>query len=252
MEKERPQKALSLHLIVQQAMNEAFEKISSSNLFDPDDIHYPEIADALNEMRKIDITAPEYSLEWIHDVARLAEEYRVGNCCEKTCFVFTRIEKMLQELHLKFNLNMEIFNNPFSDHFFIVIDRPPASNSADPQTWSPSTIICDPWKETKPYSIQNISFEELKNQPYTMIQYLIDSSEEHPSLILKQNIYSSSLDEHDENLPEIIEQDVMVLRSRLNLDSHDFQRFNHHIPIVFEDWDRPSPEEGQHHKLSPL
>jgi hypothetical protein len=251
MKIECPHKALSLPFIVQQAMNDSFEKITTANLLDPSDINYPEIAEALNEMRNIDIPEPEYSLEWIHAIARLSEQYRVGNCCEKTCFVFSRIEKMIQKLHLNYPLNMEIFNNPFSDHFFIVIGRSLASDSTDPRTWPPNTLICDPWKETKPYRLQNISFEQLKAQPFTMIQHLIDDAKEHPSLILKQNIYSASINKYDDNLPEVIEQDVMVLRSRLDLHTHQFQSFNHHIPIVFENWDRPPPEEGSHHKLMP-
>jgi hypothetical protein len=50
----------------------------------------------LDEMRKktADFDLPIYSLEWIKAIAKLAMEYGVGNCLEKTCFAIADLVAM--------------------------------------------------------------------------------------------------------------------------------------------------------------
>ncbi|WED43950.1 hypothetical protein [Legionella cardiaca] len=103
------------------------------------------IITSLNKMREEKIEEPLYSLEWIQHVAFLAEAYGVGNCCEKGCVTFNVLHRLLDLLPSGRGINIELFNNPMIDHFFVVIGRDSSTDSANPCTWNKEAIICDPW-----------------------------------------------------------------------------------------------------------
>lgn len=115
-------KASQNYQIAQQAFQHTLSITEgSSNRLSAEERKTPkgkDIIRRINLMRAEPIHQQEYTYQWIYDIAQLTLKYRVGNCCEKACTLFDFIYNLPH-----FNSNVELFNNPFSDHFFVVLGR---------------------------------------------------------------------------------------------------------------------------------
>ncbi|MDF1684675.1 MAG: hypothetical protein P1U36_08480 [Legionellaceae bacterium] len=185
----------------------------------------------LNQMRLIPIEADEYSSEWITEIAELAKTHSVGNCCEKSCvaFNFLNTHPSLSQV------NIELFNNPFSDHFFVVVGRHEDTPVHDPSQWNKDAVICDPWGESSCYKISSVPFDRLEQNKFEAmddLRYL--NKVETKALVLHQFIIGDNDD--------LERQECLVLRAR----SYQgvFHSYNHHVPMCYEAWDYPDEELG--------
>lgn len=188
------------------------------------------IAERINLMRQEPIHNEEYSLEWIQEIAHIALKYHVGNCCEQACTIF---DYLCKKPNID-TVNIELFNNPFSDHFFIVIGRDPNTTPLDPREWNADTIICDPWIEDRSYYIGEINFQALQNNRREVISYLLSNTDPLEPLILAQDVLGRA---NGDRKSIIIHQPCMVLRTRLY--EQRLVTYNQHIPVVYEAWDLP-------------
>ncbi len=210
----------------------------SSNLIDRKDIDTLEsqsICSAVDEMRAIEIEYNPYTLEWIQKIAELAEHYGVGNCCEKSCTAFMYLYHKFAKLPAEQRPTLELFNNPVLDHFFVVIGRSEASDSADPRTWNPDTTICDPWAQGKGYAIGEVNFRNTLNDTYRVIHYLHPLNAPGEDLILKKDVLAKANNDFSQ---VIVAQDCMVLRTRIDA-QEGLRIFNTEIPMCYEPWDYP-------------
>jgi len=208
----------------------------SSNQLSPAELESKQgqgIIERINKMREHDVSDELYSLNWILDVSRLAEKYRVGNCSEKSCVVFNFLYQGIMKKH-EFSLNIELFNNPIVDHFVVVIGRDPSTKSMDPKKWNKDTIICDPWIEKRSYFIGEVDFDNLQQDKWYAIKYLLPSEHSLGPIQLKTDVLSKA----NQIRGRIIHsQDQMVLRSRFY--QNELSRFNLSVPMFYEAWDRP-------------
>jgi hypothetical protein len=184
----------------------------------------------VNLMRKIPLQEKEYSREWIEEIAALALKYAVGNCCEKACTVFNYIYE-----DPEFNCsNLELFNNPFFDHFFTVLNRNPNTDPADPRTWNVDTIICDPWIEDRSYFVGEIDFIKLANNQREVINYLLPHIGSSGPLILNKDVLGKA----NGNINSlIVRQACMVLRTQFF--AKKLVTYNTNVPVFYETWDLP-------------
>lgn len=124
--------------IAQKAFAHTLDAIKgSSNRLSQKEVHSEygkKIIENINKMREVEISEPLYSLEWIQKVAELAEIYQVGNCCEQGDVTFNYLYESMQSRSLIDPPNVELFNNPFVDHFFVVLARDLNTDPNDPRT----------------------------------------------------------------------------------------------------------------------
>lgn len=212
------EKKLSILEIAQQALNKVRATIQYSNTYPPiEEHHVLQEQDAkLDMMRSIQIPHPECSLEWIQEIARLANDYQVGNCCEKSCLAFIYLieNTMLSETCI------ELFNNPFLDHFFVVLNRDLDTDESDPFQWNKNTIICDPWADQYCY--------ELKDNPTSYMMSLVLTADDSPRLYC--TVFVEEGESRDARM-----QACFVLRTRWHQGT--CVSFNSHVPICYEAWD---------------
>jgi hypothetical protein len=223
----------------ERALNLAQEAITySSNQLS--DVHLStsegqEILRKINIMRAELAPYPEYTKEWIEFIARNAAIYGVGNCCEKSCYAFNYLSNQIELL----NINIELFNTPFTDHFFVVIGRDIATNSHDPSSWNGNCVICDPWGERDSYFLRQVSFDALETNAYGVIDDLLyERSNKKTQLVLKQIILASA---NGIETSDTYYQDSLVLRSRYY--KGHFEIFNVDVPMCYEEWDYPITSE---------
>lgn len=219
-------------------------KGSSNRLTESDlQTHFgQEIIKNINKMRAEPVEEPVYSLEWIKKVALLAEIYKVGNCCEKGCVTFYFLYKLLTSLP-KGDVNLELFNNPLVDHFFVVAGRSPDTDPSDPRTWNEDTIICDPWVEKRSYFLGEVDFENMKENPWVAINYLLPSEGSSGPIVLQRDVLAKA---NGVKGKIIYSQDVMVLRVRYH--AGVFNSYNHNVPMCYEEWDLPKEKHYLKHK----
>ena len=191
----------------------------------------------MNLMREEPINNEEYTLEWISEIADLTLKYNVGNCCEKSCTVFDYLCKSPE-----FSANLELFNNPFFDHFFVVIGRDPDTDPFDPRTWNLDTIICDPWVEVRGYFIGEVDFHSLEDNKREVINYLLSHVGSTGPLILAKDILGKA---NGDQKSIIVQQSCMVLRTSLY--KEQLTTYNHHVPAVYELWDLPKEKHYKRH-----
>ncbi|WP_412754496.1 hypothetical protein [Legionella donaldsonii] len=230
----------------QKAIDYTLSKIkTSTNQIPEQDYNLPSSQEAfkkMNQMREIEIAYEMYSLEWINEIAVLAEEYGVGNCCEKACVAYLYLYKKFSRLPIEQRPSIELFNNPVTDHFFVVIGRLDSTLSSDPRAWNPNTVICDSWAEES-FSMLDVDYCRPTNHDYQIIKDLIKAPEN--EFVLQCDVLAKA---NNDKSRVIIPQDRMVLRSRLNFQKNDFQRFNTEIPMAYEMWDYPKPKHYEKQK----
>lgn len=223
----------------QKAIDYTLSRIKySSNLGDNDNSNSLETGEdkTFNKMRSIEITHAPYTFEWINIISDLAEYYSVGNCCEKSCVAFMYLYKKFSRLPIDQRPSLELFNNPFDDHFFVVIGRFNGTERSDPRTWNPGAIICDPWAETKSFAINQIDFDNIEKQTNYVIQSLRSHDLLHPGLILKRDVLAKANQVKDRI---VISQECLVLRARFDFLRNQLFCFNQNVPITYEAWDYP-------------
>lgn len=218
-------------LLAQMALKHTLDTVlySSNQTSDMDSDSRLAFDKSLNDMREQTIDASDYSFAWIQDIARDATRNRVGNCCEKSCIAF----EFLIKHPLLFDVNIELFNNPFSDHFFVVIGRDKDTPTYDPTQWNKNCIICDAWGDPSCYRIGSVTFDCFNSNKFKAIENLLYvRNERQNAFVLRQTILTNDSD--------LKEQDCLVLRSQ----SYQgvFQSFNHDIPMCFEYWDYPDSD----------
>lgn len=195
----------------------------------------------LNLMRDEPIKAREYTFDWIHEIALLILKYRVGNCCEKACSVFNFIYS-----NPDFDSsNLELFNNPFLDHFFVVIGRDPATDPTDPRTWNIDTIFCDPWIEDRSYFLGEIDFGNLATNKREVINYLVSHSAGSSSTMILHRDVLGKANGNEQSI--IVSQSCMVLRTQFY--EKKLATYNVQVPMFYEIWDLPTQKHyHKHHK----
>lgn len=191
----------------------------------------------MDTMRSQKINYPEYSLGWIMEVSRLAIEYGVGNCVEKSCvafcFILNNIADMPEEDQPQ---SLNLVNNPFQDHFFVAVGKLTQSEEEfnNPLKWCKKAAISDCWAE-QAYSLSDLANSTVfagignirkgKLQTNLTEEVLANANEiHHPSMI-------------------IIKQPRIVLRHRLTHFSHlnlMAPGMNLTVPMVYERWDYPT------------
>lgn len=223
---------------------------SSSNLLTNEEKQTPEgqeVERRINAMRERHISKPEFSLGWIKSIAKLAKKYHVGNCCEKSCYAFYHLLKTAPQ-----NTTIEIFNNPFQDHWFVVIGRN-QGESNNPQTWNDDATICDPWSNEF-YTIRKAKkYINSNNENKTPVVfhgiYYFSDAHDLPKLKLTRNVLAKSNNVQSQH---IIKQDKIVLRNQIIIGSTlDFEAdngINKNIPIAYEAWDFPTSSDRRKQK----
>jgi hypothetical protein len=197
------------------------------------------IINRINFMRAEPLHHEEFTIEWIQEIAALTLKYNVGNCCEKACTVFD----FIYQKSTGNELNLELFNNPFIDHFFVVIGREICTDPTDPRTWNPDTIICDPWIEERSYFIGEIDFQNLAENKREVINYLLSAVGSTGPLILYKDVLGLA---NGDKKSLIISQSCMVLRTQFYNGS--FTRYNHNVPVIYEAWDLPQEKHYTKHQ----
>ncbi len=219
--------------IAEEAFLYTTDKIKHSSIFlSAKELETPkgeEISRIINLMREEIIPGDLYSREWIEGVAANAEKYALGNCCERACFAFNFLLN-----HIKEPIQIELFNNPFQDHFFVVIGRSELTNPADPRTWNKDTIICDALNEDRCYTLADVNFDDLGACNYSVILGLSNSTN---TLTLQKAILAKA-NGHLTG-PRIILQDRLVLRSSANPPLGQFTTHNPEVQMCYEAWDFP-------------
>ena len=81
------------------------------------------------------------------------------------------------------------------------------------------------------------------NHDYQIIKDLIKAPEN--EFVLQCDVLAKA---NNDKSRVIIPQDRMVLRSRLNFQKNDFQRFNTEVPMAYEMWDYPKPKHYEKQK----
>jgi len=196
-----------------------------------------DIIQRINQMRAEPLPEQEYSLEWIKKIAFLSKKYGVGNCCEKSCFAFNYFHNLELKL-IDYEIAIELFNDPFKDHFFVVLGRNPVTDPSDPRSWNQDTLICDPWGEGRSYFIGEVDFENIHDNPWLVMDSLFHPQEGKSPIQLKKDVLAKANDIKD---AVVYQQDKLVLRARL-LCKHgpkEFYSFNQNVPMVYESWDMP-------------
>ena len=213
----------------------------STNIEQSADNSVPYSPNRFNKMRLEPIEEPEYSLPWIQAMANLAKRYQMGNCCEKTCVAYEYIYRKILELPFEMNTNLELYNDPFSDHFFLVIGRLASTDPINPLTWNKDTIICDPWAESSVYTLDEIDFTHIDTKHFHAISNLYDFAGHEGSLSLYKEILASALieSEETENSATLL-QPIFVRRNRFDFIDKHFEIFNANVPMVLESWDLPA------------
>ena len=205
------------------------------------------ILEKMNQMRAEVISEENYTLPWIMAVAEQAKRWRMGNCCEKSCVAFQLLLQSLENNALPKDTAIELFNNPFIDHFFVVVGRDIETDASNPETWNKDTIVYDPWAQDTSYFLQSVRFFTHNYHEFEAIRHLgfTTDSDDDPTpsgLILKQNVLSGSNGTKSKT-SVVFKQDRFVLRSRhYNL---AFTSFNENVPMCYESWDYPSEEDYQ-------
>lgn len=219
--------------------------VSSSNTLSDDaksTVDGQAVLESMNKMRSEEITDPCYTRAWIASVAEQAKRWRVGNCCEKSCIAFQLLLESIQQGELPSDTSIEMFNNPFVDHFFIVVGRDILTDASNPETWNKDTIVCDPWAQRECYFLNSVGFRTQSYSEFEAIRHLsfstnlIESLPEQP-FILKEDVLAKSNGIKDKRCV-ILSQDRFVLRSRYN--QQGFRSFNEHVPMCYEEWDYPT------------
>ena len=219
--------------------------LSSSNTLSDDaksTVHGKSVLENMNEMRSEEIADPCYTRAWITTVAEQAKRWHVGNCCEKSCLAFQLLLESIQRGELPSDTSIEMFNNPFVDHFFIVVGRDILTDASNPETWNKDTVICDPWAHSECYFLNSVGFRTQSYREFDAIRHLsfstnlIESLPEQP-FILKEDVLARSNGIKDKCCV-ILSQDRLVLRSRYN--QHGFRSFNEHVSMCYEEWDYPT------------
>jgi hypothetical protein len=207
--------------------------VYSSNRVSKED---PVMQQGLDKMRveMAECKAPAFSLPWIDAMARLARKYECGNCNEKAAVAFMYIKQHVEKNpQLTDTPRIELFNNPFLDHFWIVLGRPAESLEYDQSTWIGATI-CDPWDEDSFYINSREALLRLQK-------------EEKPSLLsptdaLEKTVISVASPTHlDITKPVVglLRQKQMVLRHQLNyckLSGRyvEGERCNVYVPLTYD------------------
>jgi hypothetical protein len=78
--------------------------------------------------------------ERIKVAAIWAEHSGCGNCGEQSAIAYEWLRRC-GVLPLEYM----VFQAP-KDHAFVVVGRDPGSVAAQPATWGPNAVVCDPWK----------------------------------------------------------------------------------------------------------
>jgi hypothetical protein len=192
-----------------------------------------------NNMRLESVSAEEYSLDWVHDIARIAKTYQLGNCCEKTCVAYDFLYQKFSNLLGETLPALELYNDPFSDHFFLVIGRNAETDSTNPLEWNKDTIICDPWAEEQVYSLGEVDFNAIDLSEFQAISNLYNIPDHQGSCVLKMEILASAVDADAEDR-QTLTIPVFVCRNRLEFNPVvDFKIMNASIPMTIESWDLP-------------
>jgi hypothetical protein len=191
-------------------------------------------------MREHEIKSESYTLGWIEEIAEQAEKYGVGNCCEKACVAFSFLYKKIRAQAPDKQCSIELFNNPFWDHFFVVLNRSPDTESADPRTWNKDAVICDPWAIGKSYQMDSVDFSNIHKKTAKITQFLKPKNVTAGPVVLQQDVLASA-----NNISNvlIISQDVIVLRNRIDISKKEFSVHNAEVPIAYEKWDFPTKKD---------
>lgn len=117
-----------------------------------------------NNLDSSNILLPESLTSYMNRIS-FTSKYSVGNCHELA------LQALDYLLKYQPDCEGELYAIFGGDHGFLVLNRDPTSNPADPETWGDSAVICDPWANkvfaAKEYrsKLKNFYFDEiLKNR----------------------------------------------------------------------------------------
>jgi hypothetical protein len=231
--------------LAKQAYDYSLEKIkASSNDFDEKELdskEAEEVANRVGAMRAIEIRAPEFSLGWIKEIAEQAEKNGVGNCCEKACVAFMHLLRKAPP-----GTHIELFNNPFQDHFFVVVGRSPETDSSNPFSWNRDACICDAWGKSC-FEIGSVKTDKksLRTEQHPVVRGLLsnDKIRKEPVVSLSSPVLAKSNQIKDPGRV-IVDQAKIVLRQAVTQDKTtlDFSAdngLNTKVPMCYEAWDYP-------------
>lgn len=130
-------------------------------LNDYDKTKQDEILNQVHQMRTQTDNAP-ISTDKVENVTHYTSEYKTGNCHEFSYLALGILRKIDP------GLNGDVFTIRRGDHVFLVIDRDPNSDPANPATWGEHAVVCDSWSGAV-YPAAEIPFK-LKNFSYYILQ----------------------------------------------------------------------------------
>jgi len=224
-----------------------------------------EIRSRVDIMREIKIEHPEMTFGWFKDVAKHALQYLVGNCCEIGAVTFFYFVDKFKSASVP--LRVELFNNPFLDHFFVVIGRTQGDPN-DPRTWNDSAVIVDFWAN-EIVAIKHINFKNAKKLPTAFSNCIskngefniqrarlrvteLDRQLEYEKFKKAAEGDKTRLEQMKLEKPRIIQSDVIVLRQAvlvgkdLPLPEKDMQ-LNHTTPMLYEGFYMPTKSDYKKH-----
>jgi hypothetical protein len=225
-----------------------------------------EIEERLGKIRELEVKNPELTLGWFREIAATALKEQVGNCCETSAVCFNFFLEFFKDADPP--VAVEIFNNPFLDHFFIVIGRT-TGNPNDPRTWNKEAVIVDFWAdEITP--VWNIDFSKKASLPTAFINLINSSAGFH----LQRDRLRVTESERDEEYahfkkeskgntelyqklkikePRIISSDIIVQRQSVLVGKNASlpnkrMRLNAKIPMMYKDFYIPNKKDYKKHE----
>ncbi len=98
----------------------------------------------------------------VAEIAANSAFIRHGNCAEMACLAAVSAKASGAE-------RVELFSIP--NHLFVVVNRDPASNPADPETWGPQALLLDPWSNDGKGLVLSASQYPFKTSPIQQLEY---------------------------------------------------------------------------------
>ena len=77
----------------------------------------------------------------IRRIAATAKAANCGNCGEYAAVAFD----YLLLTGCTYDIEYALYEAP-GDHAFVIVGRPPATDSSKPASWGPDVVVCDAWK----------------------------------------------------------------------------------------------------------
>lgn len=78
-------------------------------------------------------------IRYYESYIKVSSKFSLGNCHELSLQALDYI------INNNIDIHAEVFEISNGDHVFLVLNRDPHSDSANPMTWGDNAVICDPW-----------------------------------------------------------------------------------------------------------